>query len=182
MNFWEVMVIGMVLSADSFSAAIAMGFRRHTIKARILFAFLSGGAEALFTFAGAYTGAKLYSYLKIYNHWIAFIALSGVALHMGYEGLLVLRDSTKSQNKESHGLLTLCTVAVATSMDALAVGFGLGLSAKPLLPFIISIGAWAFISSVLGMYLGKLAPANMGPVFNLLGAIILLVLAVNFLE
>lgn len=179
----EVIIIGLVLSADSFSAALAMGFRRHERSDVLKFALSSGGAEALVTFLGAVAGSTIISQFDSIDHWISFFLLIGVALHMAYEGINELRagDEHKEETKKFHSLFRIIIVSFATSLDALAVGVSLGVSDKPLAPFVVSIGLWAFISTIVGMSIAKRASKRLGPIFSLLGSLILITLAVKFL-
>ena len=88
----EALLIGLVLSADSFSAAVAMGMRPFTTKDAIKFALASGAAEALVAWFGAFAGENIISSFKSYDHWIAFALLMGVALNMAFEGLRDFRS------------------------------------------------------------------------------------------
>jgi putative Mn2+ efflux pump MntP len=62
------------------------------------------------------------------------------------------------------------------------VGIGLGISNKPMAPFIISIGFWAFTTTILGLHLAKKLSAKFGPVMNLVGAAVLGVMAFQMLK
>ncbi|KTD20598.1 Domain of uncharacterised function DUF [Legionella lansingensis] len=178
----EPIIIGLVLSADSFSAAIAMGFRPHKISDSLKFAFSSGGAEALTTFIGAMAGEKILSRYSSIDHWVAFLLLLAVALHMAYEGILALKNKTGHiEAVKFHGLVKILIVSLATSLDALAVGVSIGVSEKPLFPYILSIGGWAFISTIVGMAIARRAPKKLSPIFNLIGAFIIFILAIEML-
>jgi len=86
-QIYEMILVGLVLSADSFSAALAMGTRPFTKEDAFKFALASGGAEGLFTFIGALAGSFIVSKLSSIDHWIAFSLLGVVAIHMAYEGI-----------------------------------------------------------------------------------------------
>ncbi len=181
--FLETIVVGLVLSADSFSAAMAMGHRPFQRLDALKFAVSSGGAEALVAFIGAIAGAKIISQFAAVDHWIAFILLAGVALHMAYEGFRdLVRPQINEEKLEFHSFTKILIVSLATSLDAFGVGIGLGISKKPILPFIISIGFWAFITTIIGLYLARKLSAKFGPIMNLVGAIVLGVLSVQMLS
>ncbi|AHE66893.1 putative membrane protein [Legionella oakridgensis ATCC 33761 = DSM 21215] len=182
MQLMEVILIGLVLSADSFSAALAMGFRPHKNRDALIFACLSGGTEALITLIGAMTGEKIVSRFSPVDQWIAFLLLAAVAIHMVYEGLSGLKPSHFQLDVKFHGFIRLLMVSLATSIDALAVGVGLGVADKPIIPFIISIGGWAFASTILGMAIAKRVSKRLGPLFNLIGALILFILAIRMFD
>src|SRR5690606_25960187 len=83
--------------------------------------------------------------------------------------------------KKFHSFVKILIVSFATSLDAFAVGVSLGVAGKPLIPFITSIGLWAFISTMIGMAIAKQASKKVGPIFNFFGAIVLISLAIKFL-
>jgi putative Mn2+ efflux pump MntP len=180
---FEVLIVGLILSADSFSAAVAMGLRPFSKKDAIKFAASSGIAEALFALIGAMAGAHLISKLKSVDHWIAFALLAGVALHMAYEGVSdLLSKETKIEKLDFHSFTKVLIVSFATSLDAFGVGIGLGVAEKPILSYIISIGFWAFISTIAGLYLARKLSKKSGPIATLLGSIVLGIMAFQMLK
>lgn len=183
-SFIEIFIVGLVLCADSFSAALAMGSRPHKTSDTIKFALTSGGAEALVSFLGAIAGAKIISEFDSIDHWVSFVLLTIVAIHMAYESFLELKGKHENdpKPKEFHSYLKILIVSFATSLDAFAVGVSLGVTGKPLTPFIISIGLWAFLSTVLGMNIAKYSSKKLGPIFSLIGSLVLLTLAFKFLR
>lgn len=181
--YLEVIIVGLVLCADSFSAALAMGARPHKTSDSLKFGLSSGGAEALVSFLGAMAGARVIAEYDSIDHWVSFGLLTLVALHMAYEGVMELINEEESEEpKKFHNFFKVLLVSFATSLDAFAVGVSLGVSGKPLTPYIISIGLWAFFSTLLGMSLGKAASKKLGPVFNIIGAAVLVALAFKFLH
>ncbi len=179
----EVIIIGFVLSADSFSAAVAMGTRPFSEKDALYFAFSSGIAEALVTLIGAIAGSKVVSLFASIDHWIAFGLLLIIAMHMGYEGVRdLLSKEVKEEKLDFHSFTKVLIVSFATSLDAFGVGIGLGISNKPLFPFIISIGIWAFTATMVGLHLSKRLSRKFGPIMNLFGASVLCVIAVFMLR
>ena len=182
MNILEPIVLGLVLCADSFSAAVALGFKPHTFKDSLKFAISSGSAEAMVTFAGAFTGEKVISKFSFIDHWIAFILLMLVSAHMLYEGILEFRNTNSHTNsKKNLSIAKILIVSFATSVDALAVGVSLGVSGKSLLPYLISIGGFAFLSTIIGMAIARRVPKHLSAIFNILGALILFILACDML-
>ncbi len=184
MHFYlEIITIGLILSADSFSAAIAMGLRPFSRKDAIKFAISSGGAEALVALVGAMAGLHLISKIKSFDHWIAFALLLAVALHMAYEGLCdLLSKEITPQRLDFHSFSKILIVSFATSLDAFGVGIGLGVAKKPILPYIFSIGFWAFISTIAGLYLARKFSKNSAPIVTLFGALVLIIMAFQMLK
>ena len=184
--FFEVLIVGLVLSADSFSAAIAMGHRPFSEKDAFKFALSSGGAEALVATVGAIAGKKIISQFAAIDHWIAFGLLLLVALHMGYEGICGLLNKEGKEGKEEvlnfHSFTKILIVSFATSLDAFGVGIGLGIQSKPIYPFIISIGLWAFITTIIGLHLARKLSEKFGPIMNIVGALVLIIMSIKMLE
>ncbi len=156
MLIFEIIAVGLVLSADSFSAAVAMGFRPFKKKDAIKFAICSGGSEGLVAFFGAMAGLHLISKISSFDHWIAFGLLAMVAIHMAYEGFRDLfSKEVKNKKLEFHSFAKVLIVSFATSLDAFGVGIGFGVAQKNILPYIISISFFAFIGTILGLNLAK---------------------------
>ena len=169
---YEIIIVGLVLSADSFSAAVAMGHRPFTKKDAYRFAIASGGAEGLMTLLGVLAGSLISKFAGI-DHWIGFILLSGVALHMGYEGIVDLISKTiKEEKLDFHSVKKVLLVSFATSLDAMSVGIGLG----------ISKSFWAFATTIIGLQLAKKLARSFGPIMNIVGSIVLGVMAFQILK
>jgi putative Mn2+ efflux pump MntP len=180
----EILIVGLVLSIDSFSAAVAMGHRPFTRKDALKFAFSSGGAEGLATLVGALAGAHLISKLEAWDHWIAFILLMAVALHMAWEGIEHWRGhhAEEESPKDFHSFAKILMVSFATSMDAFGVGIGLGIAHKPIGAYVTSIALWAFASTIAGLLLARKLSDRFGPIMHLVGAGVLGVLAFQMLK
>ena len=179
----EVTGVGLVLSADSFSAAVAMGHRPFSRKDALRFAFSSGFAEAMVALVGALAGSQVISRFEAIDHWIAFFLLLAVALHMAYEGLRdLISKETKEDKLDFHSFTKVLIVSFATSLDAFGFGIGLGISDKPLAPFIISIGLWAFATTIIGLHLAKRLSSKFGPIMSLVGAGVLGIMAFQMLK
>jgi putative Mn2+ efflux pump MntP len=179
----EVTAVGLVLSIDSFSAAVAMGHRPFSKNDAFKFAFSSGSAEALVAFIGAVAGQQVISRFEAVDHWIAFFLLTGVALHMAYEGIVELKSKEdKVESLKFHSITKILIVSLATSLDAFGVGIGLGISDKPVAPYIISIGFWAFTTTIVGLYLAKRLSKKFGPIMSLVGSGVLIALAFQMLK
>ncbi len=183
-NLWlEILLIGLILSADSFSAAVALGSRPFTIKDALKFALSSGGAEALATLIGALVGTTIIKKFEAYDHWVAFSLLMAVAIHMAIEGISEMRSKgDKPQQLNFHSFIKILIVSFATSLDALGVGIGLGVAQKNITPFIISIGLWAFFATLAGLYLARRLSKKFGPIMTLVGSLVLGVLAFEMLK
>jgi putative Mn2+ efflux pump MntP len=179
----EVLIFGLILCADSFSAAVAMGCRPFTKSDAIKFALLSGGAETLATLVGYWAGSHVNNLMASIDHWIAFGLLAAVAIHMAIEGITELRSKDICADQpDFHSFTKVLIVSVATSLDALGVGVSLGISQKPIAPFLVSIGAWAFLATIAGLYLARKLSTKFGPIFTIIGAIVLGIISIQMLS
>ncbi len=184
-HLFEVIALGLVLSADSFSAALAMGFRPFSRQQAFRFAIISSSIEGFVTWVGAWSGAEIVRRFSSYDHWVAFGLLASVAIHMIFESIQEMRSpvaNVNSKSQLSHGLVKILIVSMATSLDGLVVGIGLGVIGKPIFPYLISVVVWAFGGTLLGLALARKLSERFGAKVNLLCAVILLVLAVKLLE
>ena len=162
---------------------MAMGSRPFSREDALKFAVSSGGAEAIVAFIGAIAGTHVISQFSAVDHWIAFSLLLGVALHMAFEGVRDLIQKQVIQEKlEFHSFKKVLIVSLATSLDAFGVGIGLGVANKPILPFIISIGIWAFVATLTGLFLARKLSKKFGPIMNLVGSIVLGLMAFEMLK
>ncbi len=191
---FEIIIVGLVLSADSFSAALAMGFKPHTTKDVLRFAFSSGLAEGLVAFLGAIFGVQFLSKYGVIGDWVSFALIMAVSLHMIWEGMEEFRDekeqhkldqeneNTKEKPTQSfHSYYKVLLVSFATSLDAFAVGVSLGTTGKPLLAFISSIAIWAFLSTIVGMAIARKASKHLGAYFSFAGALVLMAIAISII-
>ncbi|WII73931.1 manganese efflux pump [Bdellovibrio sp. 22V] len=182
-GFSEVLFLGLVLSADSFSAAVAMGSRPFKRKDALKFALCSGGAETLATLVGFLAGAHIISLISSVDHWIAFGLLGLVAVHMAIEGITALRSQENaSEMLDFHSFTKVLLVSFATSLDAFGVGVSLGIAHKEIGPYLFSIGFWAFAATLVGLYLARKLSSKFGPLFTLAGAVVLGIMAVQMLK
>lgn len=181
--FVEVLFLGLVLAADSFSAALAMGARPFTSKDAIRFALSSGGAEVIATLVGFWAGANIIAMISSVDHWIAFGLLAAVALHMLKEGIDGLRNpQAHEENVDFHSFWKVILVSFATSLDAFGVGLSLGIAGKPITPFAFSIGIWAFVATIIGLYMARQLSKKFGPIFTLIAAAVLGTMSIQMLS
>lgn len=181
--FFEVLILGLVLSADSFSAAVAMGGRPFTKKEAVKFALCSGGAEVFATLVGFWAGANVISLISSFDHWIAFALLGAVAIHMAFEGITALRSKAAvEEDLDFHSFTKILIVSFATSLDAFGVGVSLGLAQVNIAPYLVSIGFWAFSTTLLGLYIARKLSSKFGPIFTLVAAVVLAFMAVQMLK
>jgi putative Mn2+ efflux pump MntP len=129
MGFLELFLIGVGLSADAFAAAICKGLSMRKINYRQsgLVALFFGGFQAAMPFVGYLLGTSFESYIKNFDHWIAFVLLAFIGGKMIFDTIRgdddACGDSCDLNDKLNYKELVV--MAIATSIDALAVGIAM---------------------------------------------------------
>ncbi len=157
--FIQTLLIGIGLSMDAFAVSICKGLGMSKInkKQMIIIASYFGGFQALMPLLGWSVGTKFSTYVSQYAHWIAFVLLAVIGGKMMKETLSDYKSCEESEGKDkkiSHRELIL--LAVATSIDALAVGISFAFLGVPIVDAIVIIGVTTFILSIVGVFLGNI--------------------------
>lgn len=157
MSFLEALILALALCVDTLVVSATTAFRsKMAYKRGLLMALILGFCQFAFPLAGAVIGDVARSFIEAVDHWVAFGLLAIVGGKMVVEGFRNEEEaeSTKYSNL-SVGMFFL--LGVATSIDGLAVGIGLGLdnALKTVLWVVAIIGVVTFLVSMLGIYLGK---------------------------
>ncbi|HSV26930.1 MAG TPA: manganese efflux pump MntP family protein [Sedimentisphaerales bacterium] len=150
-------VIGLALglSMDAAAVSIASGAAYRDIRARhaLRMAIFFGGFQAFMPLIGWAAGSLLSDFIGAWDHWVAFALLTLVGGRMIYEAFK-LEEVRKNRSGPSEMMVVL-TLAVATSIDAFAVGITLPMLTNSVWLAAAIIGAVTFALSMLGVYLGK---------------------------
>ena len=180
MDFISTLLIAIALAMDAFSVSLTKGFTLKKItKSQILwFGIFFGGFQALMPVLGWLGGIQLEWVITTFAPWIAFILLLLIGLNM-------IRESFSSEesekNSDNFSFKELTLLAIATSIDAFAVGLSFAfLNTSPLIPSAI-IGIVAFIFSIIGIYIGKKLGNIFGDKFQIIGGIILILIGIKIL-
>ena len=175
----EVLILAIALSMDAFAVSIGIGIKQTniTLNQKIKVAFLFGFFQGIMPLIGylANLGAK--DIIEAYDHWIAFILLAFIGSKMVYESFSEnIEDEIISMSNK-----VLLTLAIATSIDAMAAGFSLELfSINPFITmFIIAITTFGF--SYLGIKVGQNGGAWFESKAELLGGIVLILIGLKIL-
>lgn len=181
MNFASLLLLAVGLSMDAVSIAILRGYRAREILLRhiLLVALFFGGFQALMPLLGWVVGdqAQAAPWIVAWDHWIVFGILSVMGLKMLHEAHAESGEESLSVAErpvEFFALRSLFLLAVATSLDALAVGFTLPLLDAPLLLSLVTIGVTAGVLSALGLLLGRQLGHRLGRRFDYFGGIVLI--------
>ena len=179
MDFFSTLLIAIALAMDAFSVSLTKGFTLKKItKTQVLwFAIFFGGFQALMPVLGWLGGIQLEWLITTFAPWVAFILLLLIGSNMIRESFS--NDEEDSSDKFSFKELTL--LAIATSIDAFAVGITYAVLNTDILIPILMIGVTAFIFTIIGLYLGKKIGNYFGDKFEILGGVILILLGVKIL-
>jgi manganese efflux pump family protein len=153
MTLFTLLAIALGLSIDAFAVAVASGIAIQNMRLRhaLLIGAFFGGFQALMPLLGWFAGHWAHGYIGTVDHWIAFGLLTVVGVKMLLEARR-LPDEEKTANPLD--LYVLLTLAVATSIDALAVGLSLSMLNVAIVTPALVIGAITFVLSVAGVYIG----------------------------
>ena len=183
MQLFNIVAIAVALAMDAFAVSIATGVCLKRVSPRQVFrlSWHFGLFQALMPILGWSAGAAVHGYMNAFGHWIAFALLSLIGLNMIREAFKP--EECGAPQKDPTRGLSLVMLSLATSMDALAVGFSVSmLDISIWLPAFI-IGVVAALFTIVGLQIGKRIGAltTIGFYAELLGGSVLLCIGVNIL-
>ncbi|MBQ2537777.1 MAG: manganese efflux pump [Ruminococcus sp.] len=179
MSYLELFVIAVGLSMDAFAVSICKGLSVRRLKPRhnLICGLYFGGFQALMPVIGWLLGRQFESLIKSIDHWIAFALLVLIGANM-------IREAVKNEEEnlnDSFSPKTMLPLAVATSIDALAVGVTFAFLDVSIVPAVSMIGATTFILSAVGVKIGNVFGAKYKSKAELVGGIVLVAMGVKIL-
>ena len=179
MGFLELTLLAVGLSMDAFAVSICKGLAmdRVTLGRAAVVGLWFGGFQGLMPLLGWFLGSRFSSYITAVDHWIAFALLVILGLNM-------LREAQSGGEDEvdaSLGVRIMLAMAVATSIDALAVGITFAFLSVDVLPAAAFIALVTFLFSALGVKLGNLCGSRFQAKAEALGGLLLILLGVKIL-
>lgn len=185
MSFWELFLISIGLSMDAFAVAICKGLslRKIIYKDAVLVGLYFGLSQALMPLLGYIAGKSFASYIQAWSHWLVFLVLSFVGGKMIYESFKNPSCDIQDHylNKKLLGFKNMFPLALATSIDALAVGITFSLVSIKVLPTILTIGLVTFIFSTVAVYIGNYFGCKHKAKAEISGGVILILIGLKFL-
>ncbi len=154
MEFITVTVIALALAMDAFAVSIASGtiYKKLKIKYAFRIALFFGTFQAAMPLIGCSAALTISEYIKTFDHWVAFALLTAVGIKMIYESFKI---KPANQSFDPSNLLVLLILSVATSIDALAIGFTLSIITSSVITAAIIIGLITFLLSYIGILVGS---------------------------
>lgn len=180
MDIITIIVIALGLAMDAFAVSIVSGsaYKRLEIKHALRIALFFGGFQALMPLIGSLAGLTVKDYIADYDHWIAFGLLTAVGGKMIYESFKI---KSAQKNFDPSNIRTLLVLAVATSIDAFAVGITLSLITTSIALAVTVIGLVTFALSYLGVFIGKKVGHFFESKIEALGGLTLIAIALKIL-
>lgn len=181
MDFIGVFLVACALAIDCFAVSVSVGLcRRETSQADIFrMGIFFGAFQTGMTLAGFFCGVFLASYIGAVDHWIAFALLCLIGVRM-------IREAAKGEESRTFAkrleIKTLAALAVATSLDALAIGLSFGLVGHEIVWTSLLIGVIALLATELGTNLGKSVGKQISSRWaEILGGIVLIAIGLKIL-
>ncbi len=179
MTLSELFILAVGLSMDAFAVAVCKGLSMPKMnwKHAFIIGLYFGGFQAGMPLIGYVLGIGFQSRIQAVDHWIAFFLLAFIGFNMVKES----RDCEEEEVDPSIGFKTMTILAIATSIDALAVGVTFAFLQVDIVPAVCFIGAVTFILSIAGVKIGNVFGTRYKSKAELAGGIILILMGVKIL-
>jgi putative Mn2+ efflux pump MntP len=163
---------------DTFSVSIAAGCNKHPLKRRdiIRYAFILAVFQGVMPVAGWMLGSSIAHLIAAFDHWVAFGLLCLVGGKMAYDG--ICGEPQKKKLKIS-SYKVVVTLAIATSIDALAVGFTLSTLSQQIFSPAIIIGLTTLAFALTGVWIGRKVGHRFQKSAEIIGGILLIAIGVK---
>lgn len=183
MGLFEILMIGVGLSMDAFAASVCkgLGMRRLNVKNMFVIALFFGGFQALMPCIGWFLGKQFESYITSVDHWVAFALLAFIGGKMIYDVFHENRKDCCCEKTDRLNIKEVFTLAVATSIDALAVGISFAFLQVNIVEAVSVIGITTFVLSIAGVVIGNIFGAKYEKKATLAGGIILILIGLKIL-
>ena len=182
--FVELFLLGVGLSMDAFAVSVCkgLGMRKLDKKQALIIGFFFGGFQALMPLIGWLLGSQFQQYITSIDHWIAFILL-------GFIGGKMMVEAVREWNEEETVEVmdapidhkNMFVLAVATSIDALAVGITFAFLNTPIIEAITIIGITTMVLSIIGVIVGNFFGSRYKSKAEFIGGLILVLLGLKIL-
>ena len=168
---------------DAFAVSICkgLGMTKVNRKQALTIGLYFGGFQALMPFIGYMLGIRFEKYITSIDHWIAFILLGFIGGKMVYEAVKEKDDDAVMEKDLALNQGEMLLLAIATSIDALAVGITFAFLDTPILEAITIIGITTMVISIVGVVIGNYFGGKYKHKAELVGGIILVLLGVRIL-
>ena len=181
MSYWEIILIAVGLAMDCFAVSLCLGTSGRANGRRPIFrvVFHFGLFQGLMAFLGWLAGTTILSLISRFDHWLVLGLLAFVGVRMIIESFE--KEKEEESCVDSTRGITLIVLALATSLDALAVGISMALLDVKILNAALTIGIISSIFSLVGLLGGDFMGKKFGKRMELVGGVILIFIGVRVL-
>ena len=182
MGVAELLILAVGLSMDALAVSICKGLamKKATLRAGLTCGLWFGGFQALMPLIGYFLGALFADAIEAFDHWVAFALLAIIGVNMLKEALE--KGDSCPTNSADMSVKTMFVMAVATSIDALAVGISLAMAGTQNIFLAVTlIGLMTYLLSALGVKIGNVFGSRYEKKAQVAGGVILIALGVKIL-
>lgn len=184
MGFWELLLLAIGLSMDAFAVSICKGLclKKAGLREGAICGAWFGGFQALMPLAGFFLGALFAGAIEAFDHWVAFALLTIIGINMLKEALSKKECDACDTDGADLSFKTMLIMAIATSIDAMAVGISLAMAGDVnIFVAILLIGVVTFILCAAGVKIGNVFGSRFEKKAQAAGGIILILLGTKIL-
>jgi putative Mn2+ efflux pump MntP len=178
MKIIEIIALAIGLAMDAFAVSICKGLsvKKVQVKHYFITAAYFGGFQALMPLIGYLLGISFQNMISNIDHWVAFVLLTIIGINM------IKESFSKEENvNDSFSFKEMLPLAIATSIDALAVGVTFAFLKVNIILAVVLIGVITFVFSMLGIKIGKVFGNKYKNKAELLGGVVLILLGIKIL-
>jgi putative Mn2+ efflux pump MntP len=181
MTFWALFFIALGVSADAFAVALTKGvhMRRFSLRNAVVIALTFGAFQALMPVLGWLVGTQFARYITEFDHWVAFGLLAIVGGKMLWEAFSAHEDTER--DTDTLDVKQLLVLAVATSIDALAVGITFAFVPVSIGGAASLIGVTTAVFAFVGVAIGRRVGARFGKPAEIVGGVVLILIGTRIL-
>ena len=182
MGLVELFILALGLSMDAFAVSICKGLSVQRLRPKhcLICGLYFGGFQALMPLIGWALGMQFQSLITSVDHWIAFVLLGIIGANMIKEALGNDEDECECPNA-AFDFKTMLPMAVATSIDALAIGVTFAFLDVSIVPAVSFIGVTTFVCSAIGVKIGNVFGSKFKSKAELFGGIVLVAIGLKIL-
>ena len=179
MGILELLILAVGLSMDAFAVSICKGLamKKAAWKAQLCCGAWFGGFQALMPLIGYFLGSLFIDAISAIDHWIAFVLLAFIGFNMIREA----RSDEENESNDRFDFKTMLPLAVATSIDALAVGVTFAFLRVNIVPAVSFIGCITFLLSAIGLKAGNIIGAKNRSRAEFAGGLVLILMGIKIL-
>lgn len=183
MGFGELLLLALGLSMDAFAVSVCKGLamRKATLKAELTCGIWFGGFQALMPLIGFFLGTLFADAIENIDHWVAFVLLAIIGANMLKEAFSKEECCCCDEKNADMSVKTMFFMAVATSIDALAVGISLSMADVNIFVAVLLIGVCTCFLSACGVKIGNVFGSRYEKKAQMAGGFILILLGLKIL-